>query len=258
MNTRSLLLGLTAAAVLTGSGSGALAQSPAPVPASGPSDQKPAPPKRTAFYVDPAVLDLIPLVAAPPAQDSETTRREIAENLRLEHDRTPAQAAAAQADDREEDIFVYANVLGPRFTKADLPLTAELSTRVHNDEGVVSGPLKRHYNRPRPFHVEAALHPVCKMDNDPAYPSGHSLSGYLLAYTLAEIVPEKSQEILRRADDYAHNRLVCGVHYASDAEASRRVAYVMFGYMMANPRFHDDLAAARAATRAQLGLPALR
>ena len=72
--------------------------------------------------------------------------------------------------------------------------------------------------------------------------------------TLAEIVPEKRDAILARADEYAHNRLVCGVHHASDVEASRRVAYVVFGYMMATPKFQSDLAAARAETRAKLGL----
>ena len=87
---------------------------------------------------------------------------------------------------------------------------------------MISGPLKKNYNCPRPFLFDTTLHPVCRIDNDTAYPSGHSLSGYLLAYTLAEIVPEKSQEILNRADDYAHNRLICGVHYKSDTEASRR------------------------------------
>jgi acid phosphatase (class A) len=133
-----------------------------------------------------------------------------------------------------------------------------LSTHVHNDEAVISDPLKTHYNRPRPFLFDTTLHPVCRIDNDTAYPSGHSLSGYLLAYTLAEIVPEKSQEILNRADDYAHNRLICGVHYRSDTEASRRVAYTMFGFMMANPRFREDLAAARTETCTHLELGSLK
>jgi hypothetical protein len=56
------------------------------------------------------------------------------------------------------------------------------------------------------------------------------------------MVPEKSAEILARADDPAHNRLVCGVHTASDLEASRRVAYAMFGSMLEEPRFQQDLA----------------
>jgi acid phosphatase (class A) len=153
---------------------------------------------------------------------------------------------------------VFANVIGPKFTMADLPLTAALSANVHNDEAIVTGPLKAHYKRPRPFLFDSTLHPVCRIDNDTAYPSGHSLSGYLLAFTVAEIVPEKTQEILQRADDYAHNRMVCGVHYQSDIEASRRVAYTMFGYMMANPRFRGDLAAARTETRTRLGLPPIQ
>jgi acid phosphatase (class A) len=74
--------------------------------------------------------------------------------------------------------------------------------------------------------------------------------------TLAEMVPEKRTEILARADDYAHNRLVCGVHYPSDIEAGRRVAYVVFGYMMATPQFEHDLAAAKAEMRGKLGLAA--
>lgn len=225
--------------------------------AQAPSGTKPnsAPLKRIPYYVNPSVLDLSHLILPSPGQDSETTRKELADLHQIELTRTPAQIAAAQADDREEDIFVFANVIGQKFTMADLPLTAALSARAHNDEAVMGGPLKAHYKRPRTFLFDSTLHPVCRIDNDAAYPSGHSLSGYLLAFTMAEIVPEKTQEILLRADDYAHNRLVCGVHYQSDVEASRKVAYAMFGFMMATPRFREDLAAARSETRAHLGLP---
>lgn len=244
-----------AATLLTGA-IAVLAQNPAPQsPGTKPAT---APMKRTPYYVDPGVLDLSRLILHPPDQSSETTKKELGELHKIELNRTPEQVAAAQADDREEDIFVYANVLGPKFVKAELPLTAELSVHVHNDEAVISGPLKKNYNRPRPFLFDTTLHPVCRIDNDTAYPSGHSLSGYLLAYTLAELVPERSEEILRRADDYAHNRLICGVHYKSDTEASRRVAYTMFGFMMANPRFREDLAAARTETRTHLGLAPMR
>jgi acid phosphatase (class A) len=99
------------------------------------------------------------------------------------------------------------------------------------------------------------MHPVCalKTEHD-SYPSGHGLTGYLEVFTLANIVPERRTEILARADDYARNRLVCGVRYASDVEASRGVAYVVFGYMLATPRFQRDLAAAREEMRAKVGL----
>jgi acid phosphatase (class A) len=211
--------------------------------------------QRTPYYVDPLLLDLSTVLPLPPAQDSETTKHELAYVHIIEQTRTPEQVAQAQQDDKEEDLFIFSNVIGPRFTKADLPLTAALSAHVHNDEAVLSEPLKDIYRRPRPYQYDSTLHPVCKTDHEPSYPSGHSMSGYLLAFTMAQIVPEKRQEILVRADEYAHDRVVCGVHYPSDTEASRRLAYTIFGYMMGNPRFQRDLAAAREETRRHLGLP---
>ncbi|HWZ51886.1 MAG TPA: phosphatase PAP2 family protein [Granulicella sp.] len=211
--------------------------------------------KRTPYYVDPVLLDLSTILPLPPAQDSETTKQELAYVHKIEQTRTPQQVAQAQADDKEESLFIYAGVIGTQFTKADLPLTATLSGHVHNDEAVLSDALKDIYKRPRPYNYDSSLHPVCKTDKEPSYPSGHSMSGYLLAFTMAQIVPEKRQEILVRADEYAHDRVVCGVHYPSDTEASRRLAYTIFGYMMGNPRFQKDLAAARTETRQHLGLP---
>lgn len=68
------------------------------------------------------------------------------------------------------------------------------------------------------------------------------------------IVPEKREAILARADDYAHNRLVCGEHYPSDPVASKQVALAMMGVMLGNARFQEELAAARRETRARLGM----
>lgn len=210
---------------------------------------------KAAYFVDTNVLVMGPLVAGPPAQDSATTKAELAEVHRVEQVRTAEQVAAAQADDQEEDIFSYRTVLGQGFSAEALPLTAAFSAHVHNDESVVGGPLKNAFRRPRPYQADVTLHPVCKLNAEPtSYPSGHTLSGYLLAFALVEMVPEKSKEILARADDYAHNRIVCGVHYPSDVEASHRVAYAVFGYMMASPRFQRELAAARAETRQHLGV----
>ena len=112
---------------------------------------------------------------------------------------------------------------------------------------VATGPLKEQYARARPYQTDKTLHPVCGLTDKPdSYPSGHALTGYLEALALAEMVPKKRTEIMAWASEYAHNRLVCGVHYPSDVEVSRNVAYAIFGYMMATPKFRQDIAAARA------------
>ncbi|HEY6766904.1 MAG TPA: phosphatase PAP2 family protein [Candidatus Sulfotelmatobacter sp.] len=208
------------------------------------------------YYIDPVPLHLNLILSPPPARDSATTAAELTELHRIEAARTPAQIAQARTDDHEEDIFLFETVLGQGFTAEALPITASLSDNVRKEESAAGGLLKKLYHRPRPYQVDSTLHPVCPLNPEPtSYPSGHSLSGYLLAFTLVQLVPEKRQQILDRADDYVHNRLICGVHYASDVEASRRVAYAIFGAMEASPDFQRDLADAREETRRKLDLP---
>jgi acid phosphatase (class A) len=234
---------------------GLFGQTPTVVPASVEAPSK-APATHTPYYLDPHQLHLDLIIPPPPARDSSTTAAELTELHRIEGTRTPAQVTQAEADDHEEDIFIFKSVLGPRFTAEALPITAALSAHIRSDESAASSPLKNIYRRPRPYQIDSALHPVCTLNPGPtSYPSGHSLSGYLLAFTLVQLVPEKRQEIFERADEYVHNRLVCGVHYASDIEASRSVAYAIFGSLETSPRFQRDLATAQQETRHQLGLP---
>jgi len=212
---------------------------------------------KTPYYFDPSVLNLIDLIPPPPPVNSAANKAELTELHRIEKARTPSQVSAARSDEAEEDLFAFSTVLGAGFNPAALPVTAELGTHVKNEQSVAGGALKAIFHRPRPYQTDKSLHPVCDVTMTPnSYPSGHALTGYLEGFTLAEIVPEKRAEILARADEYPRNRLVCGVHYLSDIEESRRVAYAVFGYMMATPKFQQDLAAARAETRAKLGLAA--
>lgn len=214
-------------------------------------------PPRLAYYIDPAVLDLPALIPNPPGVGSAANKAELAELHRIEKARTAAQVVAAKADEAEEDLFAYKTVLGAGFNSEALPLTAELGVHVKNEQSVAGGALKAVFARARPYQTDKTLHPACALTQAAnSYPSGHALTGYLEGFTLAEIVPEKRAEILARADEYAQNRLVCGVHYPSDVEASRRVAYVVFGYMMVTPKFQHDLAAARAEARVKLGMVA--
>jgi acid phosphatase (class A) len=210
---------------------------------------------KTAYYIDPMVLDTALLLPAPPAADSLETQAELAELHRIEQSRTPEQVARAQADDAEENMFAFKSVFGAHFNPEELPRTAALGVHVKNEQSVVGGQLKRAYQRPRPYQTDATLHPVCPIKSaHDSYPSGHALTGYLEAFTLIEIAPERRTEILQRADEFAHNRLVCGVHYPTDIEASRRVAYAVFGYMLATPRFQRDVADARQEMRQKLGV----
>jgi acid phosphatase (class A) len=199
-------------------------------------------------FVTPDQLSGTAILPSPPSNDSWKTLRELAELHRLESTRTAEQIAHAQADDREESMFAYADVMGPNFSRSSLPKVALLSDHVKRNESVIVNPSKKFFQRPRPYHLDTTLHPVCKKTENRAdfsYPSGHGTTGYLEAFVLAQIAPEKRDAILARADDYAHSREVCGVHYASDEAASKALAYAMFGLMMNNPQFKAELDDAR-------------
>ena len=146
-----------------------------------------------------------------------------------------------------------ASRFGDGFTADRLPRTAALSARVRAQEDEISAPLKSAFQRVRPYNQDGTLHPVCKTKTKAdSYPSGHALAGWLDALTLVDLAPEKREAILARADAYARNRLVCGVHFASDIEASKLLAYAVHAAMQGNPAYQQDVAAARAELREAL------
>ena len=235
----------------------ALALALAQPPSHGFGQSMTAPPSTGPVYTQMPDSSLIALLPPPPSQSSAVVHEELKLLHDLEKSSTPAQKAAALTDSKESDIFVYRAVLGDNFSTAALPLTAALSTQVRRDSEYWNGVLKNVYRRPRPYRYDTTLHPLCGADQAFSYPSGSAMAGYLEAMTLAEIVPEQREAIFVRADDFAHNRLVCGAHYPSDTNMAHQIAATLFGIMLANPEFQEKLAAARTETRHHLGLPEL-
>ena len=89
--------------------------------------------------------------------------------------------------------------------------------------------LKVHYNRPRPsklaralvFHKELnfTVHPL-KTAETPAYPSGHTAYGNLVALILSEKYPEYSKSFQAFVLQVGEARVLQGVHYPSDNDAA--------------------------------------
>lgn len=205
-------------------------------------------------FVSPERMQGMSFLAAPAAAASATTARELAELHQIEASRTPDQVARAMADDKDESIFLFRDVIGANFNAQAFPSTALRSTHVGHDEGANTDQLKKGFARVRPYNADKSLQPVCKTkQKDDSYPSGHATAGYLQALTLIELLPEKRDAILARADDYAHNRLVCGVHYRSDIEAARLVAYSVHAVMRENAQFKTEVSAAKAELKGASG-----
>jgi acid phosphatase (class A) len=207
------------------------------------------------IFVAPDQVHGADILATPPAADSDATKAELAELHALEASRGGAQAEQAIWDDQNEHVFLFKTVFGDSFNDRNLPKLAALGKRIHNDEGVNSDAAKQAFHRVRPYNLDTSLHPICKTKTvDDSYPSGHTTSGYLLALALIDMIPEKHDEILARAESYAFDRLICGVHYRSDLDASKRLAYAIHAVMAQNPQYRIEMTEARAELRGFLGL----
>jgi acid phosphatase (class A) len=198
-------------------------------------------------------LDLTQYLPAPPADDSAQTKAELKELLEIQATRTPEQEKAAIAD-AEENVWRFADVMGPDFDAAKLPKTAALFDRIVATEDVVDDHAKKAFNRPRPYMLDEQIHPLLKKSKSGSWPSGHSTIGYLMATVLGEMVPEKRNELFTRAAGYAENRLVAGFHYRSDTVMSRTGAALIAQKMEEQPDFKTEFDAAKAELRTQLGL----
>ncbi len=99
---------------------------------------------------------------------------------------------------------------------------------------------KDKYQRVRPHIADPRINPVVPVPNHYAYPSGHALQSYLIAYGLIDVMGDNGEhviEFLDLADDITFNREYAGVHYASDSEAGKRIARLVFPFL--RTMFHD-------------------
>jgi membrane-associated phospholipid phosphatase len=69
---------------------------------------------------------------------------------------------------------------------------------------------------------------------NPAYPSGHTVYGYMESVLLALLVPERYQQMVTRAAEYGNDRVVLGSHYAMDVLAGRTLALYDLAQLLAN------------------------
>lgn len=198
-------------------------------------------------------IDLLTLLKPPPANDSTVTKAELAEVLSLQVTRTPEMEAQAQAD-VVENVWRFADVMGPKFKAEALPAFSAFFDRVVATEGEVVDPAKDTWKRPRPHQYSPLVKPAVKLSNSGAYPSGHTTVGTLMGVVLSNMVPEKRAEIMARAWAYGENRIIGGIHFRADIEAGRIAGTVIAARIMEQPDFQAEFAVAKTELRKALGL----
>jgi len=152
---------------------------------------------------------------------------------------------------------VFSCTLGTTISEKQTPHLYTLLRRSYVDAGLATYTAKDRYARVRPFLISKL--PTCtpaeeaSLAKDGAYPSGHAALGWAWGLLLAEMVPEKAQAVLERANAFGQSRQICGVHWLSDIAAGQVVGSAAEARLHADPVFKAQFALAQAELQASMG-----
>jgi len=194
----------------------------------------------------PLDIDAARLLPPPPADGSPAQKAERAELDQIVAARTPEMLAQATNDDRLEDPTIYRGVIGDGFDLDKLPATSKMLADVMSAQRAAANKAKDFFKRARPWVAEPDLK-TCGprgINWHTSYPSGHATMGYSVGVVLAAAIPEKAQAILARADAYAENRLVCGMHLRRDIVAGEVLGTAVALTLMHDAEFKAEFDAA--------------
>ena len=161
----------------------------------------------------------------PPKNNSETTKKELLELSKLTKNRTQEQLKLVMIVDKKvDDLFI------PYLENANLKFPQKTTEKLYKKIFYpVFMNLKWQYNRPRPYQLAPKLgveidHIETDTHHTPAYPSGHTAYGAMLASFLSEIYPSHSSDFYRLANLVGLARKLQGVHYESDNSSAMVIA----------------------------------
>ena len=203
------------------------------------------------------IIDLTELISPPPPVDSDAWKEDLDGVLEVQQNRTDAQVRRAVTQ-KVLTIYLFDEVLGPKFNARDLPVMDAFFQRMQGDARSVLVAAKNAIQRQRPITISKL---VLKLGGTPprlptGYPSGGTVFTMSTAILLAKMIPEKRYDLFERDREYGKNRILIGEHFPRDIRAGEIAATVIVQALMEKPAFMRDLEAARIELRQVLGYPA--
>ena len=204
----------------------------------------------------PNTVSLLPPPPSPgsPAMRLDEEAREAALPLKGSARYSLAAADAVRAHQNTVDDFQCA--FGTAIDRQSTPSLYELLSRVRLDVRAASYAAKLHFKRKRPFDVHNSQ--TCYSDDeamargDYSYPSARGAVGWSYAIVLAELRPDRKEQMLNRARDFGESRIICDQEWKSDIEAGKTVAMATLDRIRATEKYRADYKAAQQEVARQL------
>lgn len=190
--------------------------------------------------------DLPPqLLPPPPAEGSAAWKKNI-QGVLAAQKHISTDDLMAMRDEQHLRLELIVSVIGADFTLEKFPRSYALLRNVMEDAEGISGVDKKFWHTRRPYLTDSHVRlMVDRIDQSPAYPSGHTTDTRVVAEVAGLLFPEHLTDLRAKADSIAHHRIEAGVHYPDDIDGGRMLAMLIVGSLMKSDDFKDDLAAAR-------------
>jgi acid phosphatase (class A) len=195
-------------------------------------------------YFPPGGFDAVPLLAPPPAPDSEEQAADLQMSREVVKARTDAETAKAKFD-MTLSLYCFKDAIGPFFVHGKFPKMEAFFARIKKEIHAPIYNAKDFWKRPRPFKLDPSLY-FGMPEESYSYPSGHSSVATVEALVLAELFPAQREAILAHGRQVGWDRVLTGYHFLTDVRAGRVLGQALFRTMMANPAFQHDLAEVKA------------
>ena len=184
-------------------------------------------------------------LSPPPAAGSDEAKADLAIILWVQRTRTDEDVARARSEVKM-GLPAFASALGPGFDAARHARTDALLARLGEDVRKIVKAGKLRWARLRPYQTDPRVHPAIELEHSPSYPSGHAARGVVFGRVLAELAPEHRAALEALGLRVGYDRVVGGVHWPSDVEASQRIGKAIADRLLADPKLRAELAALRA------------
>ena len=192
--------------------------------------------------------DAVALLAPPPATGSEEQAADMASVIAV-HGGAARNDLSEAKSESNYSVFVFTPAVGVFFQPGKFPKTEAFFNSLHNESDRVVDQSKGVWKRLRPINVNPALNWGVREDSY-SYPSGHSTRGTVYALLLAEMFPDRKDEILEVGRRIGWHRVQLAMHYPTDVYAGRVLAQAIVRELKSNPAFQHDFAEVKAELKA--------
>ncbi len=194
----------------------------------------------------PRLIDIMP---APPAFDSPEFANDVVrygwgKQQREDSARVATAIADAEWYDHVKLYGQWKEAFGLEISKTNTPEIWKLMETSLATTDPMRKETKAYYHRQRPFerfNDSMPSHEEDDLRGEGSYPSGHSLRGWTISLLLAQIAPQRAEEIYKRGWDYCNSRVIVGAHWQSDVNASRTAASIGFCALQSSKEFVQQM-----------------